>query len=145
MAGRALSRMFKTAMARFATLRCMKVGRFASPLVFCVALTAVEALAQDGDIGYDSNVRWSSCKVDQVATYATRVHVRCGGTGFFFRYFASPTSNAAEAARLVTLGTAAMTGAGTLWILADMRKQDAASYGCAVHDCRRPMDMQFNK
>jgi hypothetical protein len=155
--------MFKTFSARVVTLRLvivihhprttrlcdrkeirMKINALVPTLLLGATLALpASVLAQDGDFGPSSSVQWSNCKVAQVATFADRVHVHCV-TGVY-PYFASPTSNSAEATRLVTLGTAAMMGAGTLWILSDMRKQDAAAYGCALNDCRRPIEIQLNK
>jgi hypothetical protein len=86
------------------------------------------------------------CKVIEVATFPNRVHVSCQDAvcSLWYgclRFYAVPTSNAGEAGRLTTLGSAALTGAGAgaLAIDFDWSNLDAASYGCAVADCRRPL------
>jgi hypothetical protein len=122
----------------------MKITGLPSLALAAALVAPVDAFAQ-GDSGPDSSVQWSDCSVGEVATFDNRVHVRCVESGWVVPFFASPTSSSAEAARLVTLGTAAMMGAGRLWILSDLRLHDAASYGCLVHDCRRPLQMMLRK
>ena len=90
---------------------------------------------------------WGRCRVDEVATFANRVHIRCAGNAgvdYAVHYLASPTSNSAEATRLVTLGTASLMGAGFLWILFDLAG-NASSYGCETANCKRPIEMHLQK
>ena len=129
----------------------MKIRSLVPTLMFCAAVALpTGALAQD-DGGYSNAVYWADCHVVEVATFTNRVHVKCANTvaGEYIplRYFASPTSNSAEAARLVTLGSAALMGAGggKLWVHLDLSKTDATSYGCAANDCRRPIDTMLIK
>jgi hypothetical protein len=101
------------------------------------------------------NLSLTNCIVDEVQVLPNRVHVRCGPGSYpnFPRYFASPISNSAEATRLATLGTFAMMGAGylgnfnqgNLLIWHDPSDNGAASYGCEVNDCRRPVQIQVLK
>ena len=114
-----------------------------APALVLAAVLARPAvgLAQDTDQGpatYTGN-----CHVLNVATFSNRVHVECA-SGAYFRFFASPTSASSEANRLVTLGSAAMTGAGYLQIRFQMSTSDAASYGC-MQDCRRPLEVILRK
>ena len=117
-----------------------------SALVPTLMLGAILALPASVR-AYDGNEVWAkTCKVTEVATYPNRVHVLCVGpyTNDIV-YFASPTTNSAEAARLVTLGTSALTSAGNLYVVYDLWNTDAASYGCAAHNCRRPIEMRLTK
>jgi hypothetical protein len=89
---------------------------------------------------------WQECQVVEVRTTANRVHVQCALLGEVFGpYFAVPTSSAAEATRLVTLGTAAMTGGGRLQILLGLDDFTGPSFGCSIHDCRRPLEVILRK
>ena len=120
-------------------------------LMLAAALALPAAARANDDGGYTNAVYWAECQVVEVATFANRVHVKCSTTlaGEYIplRYFASPTSNSAEAARLLAMGTAALTGAGggKLWVLLDLSKSDAVSYGCAWNDCRRPLETRLVK
>jgi len=85
------------------------------------------------------------CTVDEVATFQNRVHVRCQGQETWPRYYAVPTSSSSEAARLVTLGTAALMSAGDLrlWVLFEAYEH-YDSFGCSNSDCRRPIEIRLN-
>jgi hypothetical protein len=91
------------------------------------------------------------CQVLEVATFTNRVHVLCkddyreGNVFYGIRYFAVPTSNSGEAARLTTLGSAALLGAGDgeLTIDFDLHNGDATAYGCISLDCRRPLGVRL--
>ena len=105
-------------------------------------------LALPASVHAQQHFVWGKCQVDEVATFSNRVHVRCAGNAgvdYAVRYLASPTSNSAEATRLVTLGTASiMSARGNLWILLDLTG-DASSYGCATMNCKRPIEIYLQK
>ena len=78
-----------------------------------------------------------SCDPVAVATFASRIHVRCAasvGGGVFF--FAHSTQNAVEVQRLLTVLTAAQVAGRTLSILTDLSDTSGASFGCGAADCR---------
>lgn len=86
---------------------------------------------------------WTQCGVTEVQTFPDRVHVRYA-LGATYTFFAAPTSNSAEATRLVTMGTAALTTGRSLWIRANYYDYGAESFGCAQTDCRRPSQVRMN-
>ena len=83
------------------------------------------------------------CKVEEVATYPNRVHVRCQ-SNIYLRYFASPTSSPSEAERLVTLGAAALTSGAMLDVTYNPFEYWDA-YGCLQQDCRRPVLIRLRR
>lgn len=126
----------------------MKISTLVTTLMLGATLALPASVLADEDHG--PSVIWAKCEVAEVATFSNRVHVRCVNNAVNYlavRYFASPTTNSAEAARLVTLGTAALTGAGAghLWVRFNIYDYAAASYGCGSNDCRRPMEMMLIK
>lgn len=87
----------------------------------------------------------SICKVIEVATFLNRVHVRCDPKYDTSSplFYASPTSNPSEATRLVTLGSAALMGAGDLLVVWEAFVSDAEAFGCLAKDCRRPVEIRL--
>jgi hypothetical protein len=119
----------------------MKSSALVQTLLLGAALALpASALAQDGE----SNFSTTQCTVEEVATFANRVHVKCKDRAISF--FASPTSNAGESTRLVTLGSAALLGAGDLEITFEVFSLDnAESFGCLRGNCRRPIQIRLIK
>ncbi|MGC8779839.1 MAG: hypothetical protein ACP5UQ_03150 [Anaerolineae bacterium] len=79
---------------------------------------------------------WVSCTPNSVAAYSNRIHVRCNESYSGIRYFAYPTTNAAAAARYLSLLTSARVAGHTLQILYDPADTGGTAYGCAAGDCR---------
>jgi len=79
---------------------------------------------------------WTSCVPVQVATYQARIHVRCAAAVGGISFFAAATQDAAYAARLLNILTAAQLGGRTLQILFDPADLSGAAIGCATTDCR---------
>ena len=127
----------------------MKTRALVQALMLGATLALPATVMAQDDGGYDTPVYWAKCQVVEVATFSNRVHVKCSTTqaGQYIplRYFASPTSSSSEAQRLVTMGTAALMGAGGgyLWVLLDLRDLTAISYGCFNNDCRRPIETKL--
>ena len=117
----------------------MKIRALVQTLLLGAALALpASALALDA----------TRCRVDEVATFPNRVHVRCSDIPHSLptwpRYFAVP-SGTSEATRLVTLGSAAFMDARDLLIRYDILDMNAAQYGCDNQNCRRPIEIQLNK
>jgi hypothetical protein len=72
----------------------------------------------------------------EVMTYAARIHVRCAASVGGIRYFALSTSDAANAARVLSVLTTAQVAGRTLTILYDPADISGAQIGCLVADCR---------
>ena len=120
----------------------MKTRALVPVIALHAMLTVSPSARSQGEI-------WTKdCKVTEVAAVFGRVHVRCGWgpahVGDIY-YFAAPTSASAEAARLVALGTTALTSGANLRIRYDWNYTDAASFGCALHDCRRALELWLTK
>lgn len=79
-----------------------------------------------------------SCKSVDVTTFPERVHVRCSTAasgGIIF--FAVPTANNENAARILSTLLAGHVSGKTLVIGYDSTDTSGAAFGCATHDCRR--------
>jgi len=123
----------------------MHIPTLVSTLLLGTAL-ALPALAR-ADEDYGPNIITDPCPVLEVATFANRVHVKCqqGGTTLV-PFFAVPTGSASEATRLVTLGSAALMGAGKLEITYEVTSTtDIEAFGCLKRDCRRPLQLRLAK
>ena len=79
-----------------------------------------------------------SCTPAQVAVFADapRLHVRCAASVGGILYFALSTSDAAQAARVLSVLTTAQVAGRTLIIRYDPADLSGASIGCQVNDCR---------
>lgn len=80
---------------------------------------------------------WVACDPVNVATFTTRIHVRCAssvGTGIF--YFARATSNATEVQRFLSTLLAAQVSGRPLSILTDLSNTANLPSGCVASDCR---------
>jgi len=79
---------------------------------------------------------WISCTPAAIATYQVRVHVRCTAAVGGISFFAVSTQDAANAARVLSVITAAQVAGRTLSILYDPADLSGAAIGCATNDCR---------
>ena len=71
-----------------------------------------------------------------VWTVAPRLHVRCAAAVGGISYFALSTADAAQAARVLTILTAAQVAGRTLVIRYDPADLSGAAIGCLTSDCR---------
>ena len=104
------------------------------------ALVAVLGIASEASA---ANV-WSDCTPAGVATFANRVHVRCSASvsgGIF--YFAVATTDAAQAARFVSVATSALVAGRPLKVWYDPADLSGANFGCATSDCRRAQALEL--
>lgn len=79
-----------------------------------------------------------SCKSVDVTTFPERVHVRCSTAasgGIIF--FATPTANNENAARILSTLLAGHIAGKTLVIGYDTTDTSGTAFGCAQNDCRR--------
>ncbi len=79
---------------------------------------------------------WVSCVPVGIMTYSSRVHVQCQTAISGINYFAASTSNASNAARILSVITAAQVAGRTLSVLYDPADTSGASIGCEVNSCR---------
>lgn len=108
--------------------------RLLSPLLFAAAtiLAAPPASAAEETL---------QCDIRRVMTFPNRAHVECA-SGYFF---AVPTSNPGEVQRLLAMVQIAQNNLiykHVLYITFDPNDLHAASYGCEVHNCRRPISIK---
>lgn len=88
---------------------------------------------------------WVACDPVNVATYSSRIHVRCAssvGTGIF--YFARPTSNAADVQRFLSSLLAAQVAGRPLSVLTDLSDTSSLPPGCGASDCRLLLAVTVN-
>jgi hypothetical protein len=106
----------------------MKSMKVMFAVLVCLALASVASAAEV----------WSDCVPTAVATYQGRVHVRCAASvGGGIIYFAVQTTDAAYAARFVSVASSALVAGRTLKVLYDPADLTGGSFGCATGDCRR--------
>ncbi|NOZ06227.1 MAG: hypothetical protein GXP41_07745 [Chloroflexi bacterium] len=80
---------------------------------------------------------WGDCTPARVAVFATRIHVKCAAGISGIWYFAYPTSDAAGAARVLSVLNSALVTGRTLVILYDPSDTTSGPpIGCAASDCR---------
>jgi hypothetical protein len=96
-----------------------------------VALTLIALVARA-----EAAETWVSCTPAAIATYQGRLHVRCTAAIGGITFFAASTQDAAFAARVLSVITAAQVAGRTLSILYDPADLSGASIGCATNDCR---------
>lgn len=80
---------------------------------------------------------WYTCTPVRVASFATRIHVRCAAAapnGIW--YFAYPTSDTANASRFLSLLSTALVAGKQVNVLYDPADTSGAAYGCLAADCR---------
>ncbi len=80
---------------------------------------------------------WYTCMPARVATFTTRIHVRCAAAapnGIW--YFAYPSSDTANASRFLSLLSTALVAGKQVNLLYDPADTSGAAYGCAAADCR---------
>ena len=87
---------------------------------------------------------WVTCTPNQVAAYQNRIHVRCNESYSGIHYFAYPTTNAAAAARYLSLLASAQVAGHTLSILYDPADTSGPAYGCLAGDCRPIQGVALN-
>lgn len=81
--------------------------------------------------------QWNNtCVPVGIVTYSTRVHVQCQSAVSGIIYFAAPTADAANVARILSIITAAQVAGRTLSILYDPADTSGTAIGCAANDCR---------
>ena len=114
----------------------MKSRSRSSTLVFIFAATFLllpwlPTIAQAGQTTH-------SCISVDVTTFPERIHVRCGTAasgGIIF--FAVPTANNENAARILSTLLAGHIAGRTMVIGYDTTDTSGTAFGCAQNDCRR--------
>ncbi|MFD0363042.1 hypothetical protein ACFQZZ_16480 [Nocardia sp. GCM10030253] len=90
-------------------------------------------------------VTFITCTPIGVATYKDRVHVRCAAAVGGIRFFAVSTSDAAHAARILSVISTAQAAGRTLGIDYDPADTRGTSFGCQSHDCRTIISVGFGQ
>ena len=83
-----------------------------------------------------NTVKWYSCNPENVATYTSRVHIKCTVADNGIQYFAAPTSNSKHAARVLSLLLTAQAAGKQVSVLYDTTDTSGAAYGCELSNCR---------
>lgn len=80
---------------------------------------------------------WYVCTPWKVATYSSRVHVECLVADDGIKYFAAPTSDYKNAARVLSLALTAQATGSDVEILYDpLDDTSGVPYGCQAGNCR---------
>jgi uncharacterized protein YchJ len=120
----------------------LEIVLLACALVFALSRSvpteAAPALAPENPAA----TNWYECVTpDQVAVFATRVHVHCASTNPTIAgvsWFAVPTSpDSAYASRVLSVFQSAMVANKRLWLYVDPSDTSGSIFGCNSGDCRR--------
>jgi hypothetical protein len=89
----------------------------------------------------------TSCVPVAVAVFVPgpRIHVQCSAAVGGISYFATPTSDAASAARVLSILSTAQVAGRTLGIRYDPADLSGAGIGCQNNDCRLIMEVWFGQ
>jgi hypothetical protein len=102
--------------------------------------SAEGAPAQTTDVQVDpldpSAIKWYTCTPANVATYLNRVHVMCTVPDGAIWYFAAPTSDYKNAARVLSLLLTAEATGKSVTVLYDTLDTSGTAYDCLEADCR---------
>jgi hypothetical protein len=114
------------------------VRRLTSAALSLAALSAWPAAAAPTDV---------FCTPNQVVVFteAPRLHVRCDESFSGVVYFATSTSDAAQAARILSIIQTALVAGRTLIINYDPSDLSGAAIGCQTNDCRLIRRIGFGK
>ena len=78
----------------------------------------------------------TSCTPSNVIVFSNRVHIRCVETVGGIQYFATPTADAAHAARVLSIISTATVAGRTVVVFYDPADTSGTSIGCQASDCR---------
>lgn len=101
--------------------------------------------AQLSSLPASPNAVWTSCTPENIAAYTTRVHVKCTAAVGGIQYFAVSTSNAAFAARTLSVLSTAQVAGRTLNILYEPDDTSNLPPGCMESDCRALLAASFGQ
>lgn len=76
------------------------------------------------------------CTPIRVAVFKNRVHVQCSSAVGGISFFAAPTSDSANVARILSLLSTAQVAGRNVLIWYDPANTSGASFGCQTNDCR---------
>ncbi len=76
------------------------------------------------------------CTPTGVATFATRIHVRCSQSFSGVVFFALASSDSAGAARAMSMATSALIAGRNIRIFYDPADLSGTGIGCQTGDCR---------
>lgn len=88
---------------------------------------------------------WVICTPIVIGTFNNRVHVRCAQSYGGVDFFAAPTSNPANAARVLSTISTAQIAGRTLNILYDPDDLSGSDYNCDVGNCRALHAVEFGQ
>lgn len=76
------------------------------------------------------------CTPTGVATYPSRIHIRCAQSFAGIVFFAYGSRDASGAARNMSMATSALIAGRSLVIFYDPADRSGTRIGCLAHDCR---------
>jgi hypothetical protein len=76
------------------------------------------------------------CTPNGVATFPSRIHIRCAQSFSGIVFFAHKSSDSAGAARNMSMATSALISGRNVRVFYDPADQSGSKIGCNVKDCR---------
>jgi hypothetical protein len=76
------------------------------------------------------------CTPTGVATFSSRIHIRCAQSFSGVIFFAYRSSDSKGAARYMSMATSALISGRNVWIFYDPADLSGAKIGCQTSDCR---------
>ena len=87
-------------------------------------------------VGTSAAETWVVCTPTGVATFSSRIHIRCAQSFSGIVFFAYGSGDSAGAARNMSMATSALISGRNVRILYDPADQSGANIGCQTSDCR---------
>ena len=83
------------------------------------------------------------CTPAAVATFSSRIHIRCAQSFSGVVFFAYKSSDSAGAARYMSMATSALISGRSVRVFYDPADQSGASIGCQTSDCRLLLGLEI--
>ena len=83
------------------------------------------------------------CTPTGVATFSSRIHIRCAQSFSGIVFFAYESSDSAGAARYMSMATSALISGRDVWIFYDPEDLSGAHIGCQTSDCRLLLGLEI--
>jgi hypothetical protein len=108
-----------------------------------MATIAVAAMLSAGSA--PANAAIVKCQPDEVAVWPNRIHLRCETAIAGVSYFAVPVTDAAHAARMLSLMSTALAAGRSMLVIYEPSDTSGAAIGCPANNCRLLQGASFGK
>jgi hypothetical protein len=85
------------------------------------------------------------CQPDEVAVWPNRIHLRCEAATAGVSYFVVPVSDAAHAARMLSVISTALVAGRSMLVTYEPSDTSGTNIGCPISNCRLMQGAAFGK